>query len=1359
MSEVLATVLLTAMTVVVLGGFSLLVFTSLDSTTQPPTGSFSLEAQPGDGFALLRFVSGTAFPLDAADVALMVNGSRADGSRTLVSPQVPDTFSPGGTLRLDLASGTLPQDARLMALVVERESGKSIGSTVATLLSASTLPPFVATVPAVSTIDLSPSVLVVDGDSLANLSVQVTSGWGLGLVRSVTVNLSTVGGPADFALLDDGNPPDLVAADGIYTGQVSAVSHSFVRVPAQEQVTVPVTVVDALGKVATADATLTLEPSPLSKVGTGAKYRPIPESPALRWLNLTNFTFRDTSVLDNDQIQVRVTDLGDTDAWNALVTFDNPTDCGGSAGVTSITLSRDGVAGSVTYTPSPGPCFSLGTLAQINLADPTASLNGAGATGSWSTSGAVASYLYSAANIGTDNEATIAFFGDSVSPSPAALGLAQADLTWARLTTNHAPVASFSTTSSLTSLTVNVDASASTDSDGDALTYSWDWGDASSSSSGSSPTTSHAYSTGGTYTITLTATDPYGLTATTTRSVSVNRAPTASFTTSASNLQLDVDSSASSDPDGQALTRAWAWGDGNTDSGGVTRSHTYAASGTYTVVLTVTDTFGVSSTSSATVSVSNANTPPTSSLSANVTTGNVPLDVRFTLGGSDPDGSIASWTLTHGDGTSTSGTTLPATRDKQYTVAGGNYPANLTVTDNNGATHTTQVVITTNAPPVPTLSANRTSGAAPMDVLFTLGGSDPDGSVASWSMSFGDGTSSSGTTLPILQGKKYNLSSTYQANLTVTDNGGATATATVTIVANALPTATLSANVTTGAAPLDVRFSLGGSDPGGSIASWTLSYGDGTSATGTSLPTTRDKQYPLASTYAANLTVTDNDGATHTASVTIVANARPTASFVVTGTSLLTVNVDGTGSSDPGGSVASWAWEWGDGTTSTTASGTTSHVYATGGSYQVNLTVTDNLGATSAAVQQVATPNRAPTLTSLTVTSLNELNATLSTVASDPDGQTITYVYAWGDATNVSDRGTTSTAIHTWAQPGNYTVTVFVNDTLGGSASATTLVQATSNLYALLNVTDVGTPAGTITNGERVQAADGSSATLTEATGAGSSYTQPAACDRTFDGCSFPSTWALVSGTFQNPAIFTGGSTLSGGTSANSLVLHNAGGADALQFATYKATWTQSANSAADVGTFTMGYKFETTTAGQKVNMILVAPSGAKVNLSTSSTVSTSWTAFPTGSTIPATMLQEGGTFTLFANVTVQKNREVYIDDVNVTWPDAPAYRAQKQWTFTGLPTGSGLSHHLEVVARQATNAEGLQIQVEGPSGTWTTRATVSTTSLATYSYKLTASDLQGGMARVRLVDPAGADVAQSTWEIDAIRIVVRGGP
>jgi PKD repeat protein len=81
-------------------------------------------------------------------------------------------------------------------------------------------------------------------------------------------------------------------------------------------------------------------------------------------------------------------------------------------------------------------------------------------------------------------------------------------------------------------------------------------------------------------------------------------------------------------------------------------------------------------------------------------------------------------------------------------------------------------------PPTAVLSADRTSGAAPLTVNFSAAGSsDADGTIASYAWSFGDGGTAGGLTAQ----RVYSTPGTYTAALTVTDNSGLTDSKTVTI--------------------------------------------------------------------------------------------------------------------------------------------------------------------------------------------------------------------------------------------------------------------------------------------------------------------------------------------------------------------------------------------------------------------------------------------------------------------------------------------------------------------------------------------------------------------------------------------------
>lgn len=89
--------------------------------------------------------------------------------------------------------------------------------------------------------------------------------------------------------------------------------------------------------------------------------------------------------------------------------------------------------------------------------------------------------------------------------------------------------------------------------------------------------------------------------------------------------------------------------------------------------------------------------------------------------------------------------------------------------------------------------------------------------------------------------------------------------------------------------------------------------------------------------------------------------ARPTAKPTA-GTPPLTVNFDGTGSTDPEGGPLTYSWDFdGDGTFSDATTAVASHTYLESGVYQAALRVTDTQGATGAATVTITVGNTAPT--------------------------------------------------------------------------------------------------------------------------------------------------------------------------------------------------------------------------------------------------------------------------------------------------------------------------------------------------------------------------------------------------------------
>ncbi len=483
-----------------------------------------------------------------------------------------------------------------------------------------------------------------------------------------------------------------------------------------------------------------------------------------------------------------------------------------------------------------------------------------------------------------------------------------------------------------------------------------------------------------------------------------NVPPSAVSSLTKTDLTVDADGSASSDSDGAIRTYGWDFGDGTT-AVGPTATHTYSTPGTYSVALTVTDNEGASTTTTKSVTVKAPNVLPTAHF-----TGLAHDDLTLDLDGTssaDIDGTIVDYAWDFGDGSSGSGATLT----HQYSTS-GLYPVTLTVTDSDGATDSfSETFPVGNQPPSARFVATPNKLVLGVDASTSL---DSDGTVVSYAWDFGDGATDTGVTAS----HTYADAGTYTVSLLVTDDDGATDTTTqsVTVQTNQPPHAAFTSTATKLKLDVDATTST---DADGTVASYAWDFGDG--ATGTGVTATHT--YDTAGTYTVSLLVTDSDGATDTttSSVTVVANQAPTAAFTSTSTALK-LNVDASTSSDADGTVASYAWDFGDGATDTGKTAT--HTYAAGGTYDVTLTVTDNDGATNATTASV-------TVIPLTV------------VAADTFGRTVTN--GWGTAdTGGAWTGSSAPPFSVGSGVGSMriaaagsTVTGFLNSSSGRDVSAT----------------------------------------------------------------------------------------------------------------------------------------------------------------------------------------------------------------------------------------------------------------------------------------------------------------------------------
>jgi PKD repeat protein len=231
-------------------------------------------------------------------------------------------------------------------------------------------------------------------------------------------------------------------------------------------------------------------------------------------------------------------------------------------------------------------------------------------------------------------------------------------------------------------------------------------------------------------------------------------------------------------------------------------------------------------------------------------------------------------------------------------------------------------------------------------------------------------------------------------------------------------------------------------DDGVTVSSVSWTFGDGATGSGTSV----SHGYGATGTYTVTVTVTDSNNATASASGTVRVIGDPVAAFSfapnvpnIGGT----VAFDGSGSSDPGGAISSYSWNFGDGSSGSGAK--PSHSYASSGDKTVTLTVTAAFDGRTASVSHTVHVNVPPTASFVFAAVnapqgqdpftpvLNQQVAFSAQASSDSDGTIKSYEWDLGSGT-FGAPATVSWLITTFPTAGTKDVRLRVTDDRGATA-------------------------------------------------------------------------------------------------------------------------------------------------------------------------------------------------------------------------------------------------------------------------------------------------------------------------------------
>lgn len=536
------------------------------------------------------------------------------------------------------------------------------------------------------------------------------------------------------------------------------------------------------------------------------------------------------------------------------------------------------------------------------------------------------------------------------------------------------------------------------------------------------------------------------------------------------------------DADGSISSFRWSQVSGPntaTIANGTTATATFSnlVQGTYSFRLTVTDNAGGTAAATVSVTVNPApvdNVAPVANAGANR---NITLPTNSTTlsgSGTDSDGTVTGFRWRQINGPNTANIVSATTAGTSVSgLIQGTYTFRLTVTDNDGATHSDDMNVTVNPAPnqAPTVSAGRNVTITLPTSSANLSGTatDSDGTIASYNWRQVNGPSTAtianaanaGTTVSGL------IAGVYTFRLTATDNDGATATDDMTVTvntaapANEAPVANAGSNRTITLPTNNTTLAGSGTDNDGTIASyrWTQVSGPSTALINPVTAASTTVSSLVAGTYVFRLTVTDNDGATDSDETTVVVNpapvpnAAPTANAGSNRSITLPTNsttLSGSGA-DTDGTITAYRWSQVSGpntaTIATTTAASTGVSNLVEGTYVFRLTVTDNDGARDADdvtvtvnPAPVAAVKRAPVSNAGGKKTVNTKSTSLDGSSSyDPDGTIVSYSWRQMNGPNTATFSSARSANTTVSNlaTGTYSFQLEVTDNDGLKATST----------------------------------------------------------------------------------------------------------------------------------------------------------------------------------------------------------------------------------------------------------------------------------------------------------------------------------
>lgn len=570
-----------------------------------------------------------------------------------------------------------------------------------------------------------------------------------------------------------------------------------------------------------------------------------------------------------------------------------------------------------------------------------------------------------------------------------------------------APVISFSATPTFKCTPVLTVTFTNTSTTTGTTTYTWNFGDGATSTVSNTNPVVHNYTSSGTFNVTLIVNQSGCVDSLVIPNYIIIQnmlANIAATPTVACTGQLITFNNVSVPI---AVTSNWNFGDATTST--LTNpTHSYATAGTYTVTLVSSDANGCIDT--ATVNVLINQTPVASFIADTMVACNVPFTVTFT--NTSTGGTNYNWNF--GDG----GTSNLQNPVHTYTAT-GTYNVTLIVT--NAAGPCSDTIVMQNfifiSPPVASMIHFPDSGCVPLTVNFFSTSTSLIDPIATYSWSFGDGNSAV-TAVPATS-NTYTATGIYSVTLIIqTVNGCIDTIVCVNCIKVGIPpVANFGILQDTVCYGMPVTFSDSST---GNVTGWYWSFGDG----GSSVLQNPIYVYGDTGTYQVYL-IAYNNGCADTSLIQNVVILPPKAVFTY---SLSCTNYYTVQFFDASDGADSLFWNFGDGSMDSSNILNPIHTYTATGPYTVSLTAYNYAtGCSNTATASFTIAEPIASYTTAASTGCYPFSVILTSTSQDA----ASYYWDLGDLTTTIDTSTADTAAYTYANTGQYIVTLIITDVNG----------------------------------------------------------------------------------------------------------------------------------------------------------------------------------------------------------------------------------------------------------------------------------------------------------------------------------------